>query len=142
MTLLIDAAPIVALADAAEPLRNDILADLQAETGDLIIPAPVTAEIDYLLAQRFGRPARRAFLDDLASGRFAVVALERHEYTAVLDLDASYAELDLGLADCAVAVLARRFRTTRILSFDHRHFRAIKPLTGGAFTILPADGDH
>ncbi|HET9171109.1 MAG TPA: hypothetical protein VFN97_16850 [Actinospica sp.] len=49
MTLLIDAAPVVALADAADPLRNDILAVLQAEVGELFIPAPVTAEIDYLL---------------------------------------------------------------------------------------------
>ena len=64
MTLVIDAAPIVALADASEPLRDDVLADLQAEPDELIIPAPVTAEVDYLL-QRLPRgesapPAPRA----------------------------------------------------------------------------------
>lgn len=30
-------------------------------------------------------------------------------------------------------------RTIRIVSFDKRHFRAVTPLQGGAFTILPAD---
>ncbi len=142
MTLVIDAAPIVALADAGEPLRDDILADLEAEPGELIIPAPVTTEIDYLLGQRFGIAARRAFLEDLAAARFTVVALERHDYTAIVDLEARYADLDLGLADCSVAILAVRYRTTRILSFDQRHFRAIAPTWGGAFTILPADGDR
>ena len=142
MTLLVDAAPMVALADAAEPLRNDILAVLQAEVGELVIPAPVTAEIDYLLGQRFGRAARRAFLADLASGRLRVSPLERDDYGPALELDSRYADLDLGLADCSLAILADRHRTTRILTFDQRRFRAITPLQGGAFTILPADVPH
>ncbi len=139
MTLLVDAAPVVALADADEPLRDDILAVLRVEPGELIVPAPVTAEIDYLLGQRFGNTARRAFLADLASGRFTVASLERDDYTAALDLESRYADLNLGLADCSVAILADRHRTTRILSFDQRHFRAIEPLQGGSFKILPAD---
>ena len=63
MTLLIDAAPIVALADPNEPHRESILATLRDEPGDLVMPAPTTAEVDYLLGQRFGQPARRAFLN-------------------------------------------------------------------------------
>jgi hypothetical protein len=38
-----------------------------------------------------------------------------------------------------LVALADRYRTTRIVSFDERHFRAVTPLSGGAFTILPAD---
>jgi uncharacterized protein len=49
------------------------------------------------------------------------------------------ADLDLSLADCALIVLAARHRTTRILTFHERHFRAVKPLYGRAFTLLPAD---
>lgn len=142
MTLVVDAAPIVALADAGEPLREEILADLEAEPGELIIPAPVTAEIDYLLGQRFGVAARRAFLGDLAAARFTVAPLERDDYIAILDLESRYADLDLGLADCSVAILAGRYSTTRVLSFDQRHFRAVAPPQGGAFTILPADADR
>ncbi len=80
MTLLIDAAPIVALADPAEPEREAILDALTEETGALVIPAPTTAEIEYLLGQRFGPRARRAFLADLATGRFSVGNLERADY--------------------------------------------------------------
>jgi predicted nucleic acid-binding protein len=140
LTLLIDAGPVVALADPDEPQRDGILAALRGEPGDLVMPAPTTAEVDYLLGQRFGQPARRAFLRDLARGRFSIACLEREDYEKISDIDARYADLGLGLADCALIALADRFRTTRIVSLDERHFRAVTPLGGGAFTILPADG--
>jgi len=140
LTLLIDTAPLVALADASEPRRNEILAAIQDEPGSLVIPAPTTAEIDYLLGQRLGDPARRAFLTDLAAGRFTVASLEREDYATITDLDARYADLRLGLADCALIVLAHRHETTRLLTFDERHFPAVTPLSGGSFTLLPADG--
>ncbi len=139
MTLLIDASPVVALADPDEPMRESILATLRDEPGDLVLPAPTTAEVDYLLGQRFGHAARRAFLGDLAKGRFNVACLEREDYEKIIALDMRYADLGLGLADCALVALADRFRTTRIMSFDERRFRAVSPLGGGAFTILPAD---
>ncbi len=139
MTLLLDAAPIVALADAGDPHRDSILATLKDEPGELVMPAPTTAEVDYLLGHRFGQAARRAFLRDVAGGRFNVACLERGDHQTIIDLDARYADLGLGLADCALVALAERYRTTRILSFDERHFRSVTPLGGGAFTILPAD---
>jgi predicted nucleic acid-binding protein len=139
VTLVIDAAPLVALADPAEPQRAAILDALTSETGALVIPAPTTAEVDYLLGRRFGPGARRAFLADLAAGRFSVGILERPDYATVIDLQTRYADLDLGLADCALVTLAARHRTTRILCFDERRFRAVTPLYGTAFTLLPAD---
>lgn len=139
MTLLVDAGPLVALADTADPQRESIIEVLADEPGALVVPAPTTAEIDYLLGQRFGSGARRAFLSDVAVGRFTVANLERADYVAILDLESRYADLSLGLADCALVVLAARYRTTRVLSFDERHLRAVTPLYGDAFVILPAD---
>ena len=139
MTLVVDAAPLVALADARDPRRLEILELLLEETGQLFIPAPVTAEVDYLLGQRFGPAARRAFLDDLRARRYESPGLDARDYEAALDLDRRYADLNLGLADLSVAVIAHKLGTRRILTFDQRHFRAIRPLQGGVFTILPAD---
>ncbi len=139
MTLLIDAAPIVALADPAEPSRQSILDALIDEPGELVIPAPTTAEVDYLLGRRFGQSARRAFVSDLAHGRFKVACLEREDFETIAALDERYGDLSLGLADCALVALAARYDTKRILSFDERHFRAVTPLGGGAFTIVPTD---
>lgn len=139
MTLVVDTGPLVALADANEPRRDAILTALRDEPGSLVIPAPATAEIDYLLGQRFGDVAQRAFIADLAAGRFAVDCLERGDYTTVGALEARYSDLGLGLTDCAVVALAHRHRTKRILTFDERHFRAVEPLDGGSFTLLPSD---
>ena len=137
MTLLLDAGPLVALADLEEPRRAAILAILQADAGPLVIPAPTTAEVDHLLGRRFGRAARRAFLVDVVAGRFSIASLEREDYATVVALEARYQELDLGLADCALVVLADRYRTTRLLTFDERHFRAVVTLDGASFTLRP-----
>jgi predicted nucleic acid-binding protein len=139
VTLVIDAAPLVALADQGEPRREEILELLRAARGALFIPAPVTAEIDYLLGRRFGPPARRAFLEDLAARRYESPGLEAGDYDAALEVDRRYGDLDVGLADLSVVVLARRLGTRRILTFDERHFRTVRPLQGGTFTLLPAD---
>ena len=76
MTLILDAAPLVALADRRDPIGQQIETVLQQESGELVVPAPVTAEVDYLLGRRLGRRARVAFLEDLAAGRFTVGCLE------------------------------------------------------------------
>lgn len=105
----------------------------------LVVPAPVTAEIDYLLGARLGRSARLAFLDDVAAGTYLVEGLTRDEYGRVAMLERRYEGLNLGLADLSLVVLAERFRTRDLATFDERHFRAITPLQGGAFRLLPSD---
>lgn len=137
--IVIDAAPIIALADRRDPMRLRVLEVLQSEPGPLLIPAPVTAEIDYLLTTRFGPGASEMFLQDLEAGTYRVECLLPQEYGAVLELSRRYRDLRPGLADLAVVVVASRFATRRILSFDERHFRAMTPLQGGVFEVLPAD---
>lgn len=139
MTLVLDAAPLVALADAKEPQLEALLRIRDEEEGQLVLPAPVAAEVDYLLGVRFGEAARRAFLSDLAAQRYDVACLEADDYRAVSELDIRYSDLGLGLADCSIMVLAGRYETRRLLSFDERHFRAVAPLQGGSFELLPAD---
>jgi len=139
VTLIVDAAPLVALADSGDPLQERVEAVLTSEPGPLIVPAPVTAEIDYLLGARHGAVARRRFLADLAAGRFTIGCIERDDLVAMAETDLKYSDLNLGLADCSLVVLAHRHATDRILSFDERHLRAVVPIGGGSFTLLPAD---
>jgi predicted nucleic acid-binding protein len=67
------------------------------------------------------------------------VGLEPDEYPTVAELERTYADLDPGLADLSIVVLAARLGTTRIATFDARHFRVLRPLSGGSFALLPAD---
>jgi predicted nucleic acid-binding protein len=139
VTLICDAAPLVALADKDEPRGARILEIIRHEKGDLILPAQVAAEVDYMLGARLGQVARRAFLEDLAARRFDVACLSPGDYATVASLDGRYADLELGLSDCSVIVLAARYDTVRLLTFDERDFRPVEPLQGGAFQLLPAD---
>lgn len=139
MTLILDTGAIIGLYDRRDPLRQSIEQILTDEPGALVIPGPVSAEIDYLLRERLGRPARAAFLDDLADGRFRVVCPEAHDYELMRLYDRQYADLDIGLADLSVVVLAHRNQTHRVVTVDERHFRALRPIDGGTFVLLPMD---
>lgn len=139
MTLICDASGLLVLPELDDPAREAVVATLAGEEGQLVLPQPVAAEVDYLLGVRFGPLQRRAFLRDLAEGRYVLAPLEQSDLPAVAALDARYADLGLGLADCSIVVLAARLRTRRLLSFDEQHFRAVTPLQGGAFELLPAD---
>jgi predicted nucleic acid-binding protein len=55
------------------------------------------------------------------------------------DVVERYRDLRIGLADASLVVTAERHRTRRLLTFDERAFRAVTPLQGGAFTLLPGD---
>lgn len=99
----------------------------------------VLAEVDYLLTRNLGSSFARRFIDDVARGafdlaRFDVADVNRSR--AVLD---RYADLDIGLTDASIVVLADRYGTDRVLTLDERHFRALRTLDGRPFTLLPAD---
>jgi len=143
VTLIVEAAPLIAVADRRDAMQPAVEALLRDEAGELVIPAPVTAEVDYLLGRRLGRVARVAFLDDLAAGRFTVAGLDADDHAVIASLERQYGDIDVGLADLSVVVVAHRYGTVRLLTFDERHFRALRPLGRGRFTLLPADDrDH
>lgn len=111
-------------ADLAEPVRTTPL---------------VLAEVDHLALRRLGARETDAFRHDVATGAYGVEwwpsAAER-----AAEVARRFADLGLSLTDASLVALAARLRTTRIATFDERHFRAVRPLSGGeAFTLLPRD---
>jgi predicted nucleic acid-binding protein len=104
------------------------------------ILSPLTAaEADYLSQVRAGPRANLPLIADLAAGRFELPHLTAADFADMLVLNSRYADLNPGLADLSIVVLAARYNTTRILTFDQRHFRVMQPIQGGAFTLLPFD---
>ena len=137
MTLICDAAPLVAMADRTSELGATCHRLLVEEPGDIILPAFVAAEAGYLIARRLGADAERAFLEDLASGVYRIEALHAQEFDMVLEVDRETP--GLGLADLSIVVLADRYGTDRLLTFDQRDFRRVRRRRGGPFRLLPAD---
>ncbi len=139
MALIVDAGALYAQADADEPRHGAVRAILERERGTLVTTELAVAEADYLILDRLGPDVELAFLEDLAEGTYVVECLDRTQLRAAQDVVARYRDLRLGLADASLIVIAERYATRRLLTFDERAFRAVAPLQGGSFTILPAD---
>jgi predicted nucleic acid-binding protein len=139
LTLIVDTGPLYAQADRRNPERDAVVEILLNERAPLVVSAFVAAETDYLIAKRLGIDAEIAFLHDLAAGTYRLDCLSQDELAEAHALVSRHRDLKMGLTDASLIVLARRLGTRRLLTFDERHFRAVRPLQGGSFTLLPAD---
>jgi len=139
VALVVDAGALYAQADSDEPGHEAVRAVLEREREMLVTTELAVAEADYLILDRLGPEVELAFLDDLAGGTFVVECLDQAQLRAARDVVARYRDLRLGLADASLIVIAERYATRRLLTFDERAFRAVAPLQGGSFIILPAD---
>ena len=139
MALIVDAGALYAQADAEEPRHEAVARILVAEREALVTTELAVAEADYLILTRLGVGVELAFLEDLAMGTYIVECLTREELRTAREVVERYRDLRLGLADASLVVLAHRYGTRRILTFDERAFRSVASLQGGSFTVLPAD---
>jgi len=139
MALIVDAGALYTQADVNEPRHEAVVRILRAEREALVTTELAVAEADYLILRRLGVDVEIAFLDDLAAGTYIVECLTRDELRTARDVVEQYHDLRLGLADASLVVLAHRYKTRRILTFDERAFRQVRPLQGGSFIVLPAD---
>jgi predicted nucleic acid-binding protein len=139
LALIVDASAIYAQAIRIEPRHADVIAIIRSERESLVTSELAAAEADDLILDRLGIEVELDFLEDLAAGTFVVECLTRDELRIAREVVERYRDVRLGLADASLVVLARRHGTHRILSFDEGAFRAVTPLQGGSFTVLPAD---
>lgn len=139
MALIVDGGALYTQADVNEPRHEAVVRILRAEREALVTTELAVAEADYLILRRLGVDVEIAFLDDLAAGTYIVECLTRDELRTARDVVEQYHDLRLGIADASLVVLAHRYKTRRILTFDERAFRQVRPLQGGSFIVLPAD---
>jgi hypothetical protein len=70
---------------------------------------------------------------------YRLEALDAADVAAAERVIVRYADLQLGLADASIVVLAGRYGVRDVLTFDERHFRAVRGPNGRPFRVLPAD---
>jgi uncharacterized protein len=114
-------------------------AALESDPGPVVMSPYVLADLDYHLLKRPGIDAELHFLTDVAAGVFELATFGKSDIARALSVVTRYRDMRIGIADASLVVLAERYGTTRILTLDERHFRAIRPLHADAFTLLPAD---
>lgn len=110
------------------------------ETDETFVTTPLAiAEMDHILTGLSGSVGAAGLRRDL-DARAYDVEWWRDGLARTLAVVEQYASLSLGLVDASLVALAAHLGTVRIATFDERHFRVVKPLTGEpAFTLLPTD---
>lgn len=104
------------------------------------ILSPFTlAELDYLLATRVGSKAEHALLDEVSRGVYRLEPFAASDVRRALSVMEKFGDLDIGLADASVVVLAERYRIRDVLTVDERHFRPLRNSDGVPFRLIPAD---
>jgi len=134
MTVLIDTNVMLALLAPLDPFHDQAAAFYATLDEDVVTTPMIAAEMDHLVYQRAGRSGTDLLWTDLESGAIQV----RWWATAMTEtLAIARARPALGLADASLLALAPVVRTTRIATFDHKHFAAARTADGEPFTLLP-----
>jgi uncharacterized protein len=138
--IIADTSGLIAAFGRNAPRHVEALAAVEADQGPIVLSPYVLGELDYMLVQRFGVSTELAFLAEVTAGTFELAAFGTADVARALTVLQKYRDMRIGLAGASLVVLAERYGTTRLLTLDERHFRAIQPLHADAFTLLPADG--
>jgi uncharacterized protein len=135
--ILIDSSFLYALADTSDKYHHLSKQFLDQLTEDWLLPVTVLPEICYLLDSRLGHHAMRRFFTLVVSGELPLVHLRDEDSGRVLALLEEYGDNRLDFVDATIVALAERLRIERVLTWDRRHFRAIRPRHCPAFDLLP-----
>jgi len=137
--ILLDTSGLLAAIDASQTGHAGARRALESADAPLVLSPFVLAELDYLLATRIGVAAELALLDEVSAGAYELAPFGPSDVTAARRVIDAYRDLELGLADASIAVLAERLDAHTVLTLDERHFRALRRPSGRAFRLLPAD---
>ena len=97
----------------------------------------MVAELDYLLLDGWGVTEELAALAELGTSAWLHASFDSVALRAAQAIIGRYGDQEIGLTDASLVVLAERYRTNRILTLDHRHFRALRTAKGEPFVLLP-----
>lgn len=135
--ILLDTSGLLSAIDSSQHRHSEAVAVLAAARGPLLLSPFVLAELDYLLATRVGTQAELALLGEVARGAYRLEVFAADDVAAARSVVERYHDLDIGLADASIVVLAERYGVTDLLTLDRRHFQAIRGPGRKRFRLLP-----
>jgi predicted nucleic acid-binding protein len=137
--MIVDTSGLLSAMDASDPLQARSAAALRSARGPRLLSPFVLAELDYLLGRRVNLAAARRLLDEVVRGAYRLEPFGSEDIEQAGAIIDRYRDLDLGLADASIVVLAERHGIADLVTLDERHFRAVRGPGGRPFRILPAD---
>lgn len=137
--ILLDTSGLLAAIDASQQTHAAAAAALEAASSPRLLSPFVLAELDYLLATRVGSAAARTLLGEVARGAYRLEPVGPTDIAAAAEIIERFEDLQIGLADASIVVLADRHGCRDVLTLDDRHFRLLPGPRGEPFRLLPAD---
>ncbi|GAB3479311.1 type II toxin-antitoxin system VapC family toxin [Amycolatopsis cihanbeyliensis] len=138
--VICDTGPLVAAAFSRDPDHHacvELFTGLHLANRPMVVPAPIVAEVGYLLGRYAGAKTEAGFLRSLADGDFVTRELTSADYARAAELVEQYADMPLGTSDAAVIALSERMDVSEVATLDRRHFTVVRPRHVSALTLLP-----
>jgi len=137
--ILVDTSGVLAAIDPRQRHHAAAAGELTRPQRRILSPF-VMAELDYLVATNAGQAEELRLLNDVVRGAYELVGFSAQDVAAAAAVIQRYADLQLGLADASIVVLAGRYGCLDVLTLDQRHFRVVLGPEQKPFRLLPLDG--
>jgi predicted nucleic acid-binding protein len=136
--ILVDTSGVLAAIDPRQRHHAATARELTRPQRRILSPF-VLAELDYLISTNAGQAVELKLLGDVARGAYELAGFSADDVAAATRVIRRYAELELGLADASIVVLATRYECLDVLTLDQRHFRTVLGPDETPFRLLPHD---
>lgn len=134
--VLVDAGPLVALIDRADPEHEACVAALQTIRDPLITVWPAFTEAMYLLSESW--LAQKALWSRLETDALTLAALDETDASRLRELMEKYRDFPMDLADAALVRVAERESLTQIFTLDRKHFGSYRAARRRRFSLIPS----
>jgi hypothetical protein len=123
--IVADTGAILGLLDSGDRHHRALRTIYDHDPDAWVLPWAILPEVDYLVGTQLGGRAQDAFLDDLATGAFAVEWGHEADLREAQRIAGKHRDLRLGLVDAVVMAVAERLDARAIATLDLRHFGAV-----------------
>lgn len=137
MALICDTGPLFAAMDRSDRDHLTCSKLIETSTEQVLVPAPVVVELDWLASRRLESEAFLSFLLDVEEGRVGVVELRVDDYVRIRELLDRYRDLPLGFVDAAVLAVVERLGEPKLVTLDRRHFSVMRSRHVPALRLMP-----
>ena len=131
-SILVDAGPLIALADKSDKHHARVAAYLRRFNGRLLTTWPVLAEACHFLPES----AQIDFLRWADAGGISLVELHESALITLADWKEKYRELPMDLADASLLWVAQSTGVLDILTIDRKDFSVYRLPNGKALSLV------